>query len=52
MGQYRPDFDVDARYSNGKAKYANIDRRPYRRELATARAAAEAAGLWRFDSRW
>ena len=33
MGQYRPDFDVDARYSNGKAKYANIDRRPYRREL-------------------
>ena len=52
MDQYRPDFEVNARYSNGKARYADIERRPHRRELAAARAAAEAVGLWRFDARW
>ncbi len=52
MDQYRPDHDVHARYSNGEAKYADIDRRPRRRELAAAHAAAGAAGLWRFDERW
>jgi len=51
MSQYRPHFEVDARYSNGRTKYADIDLRPSRREMAAARAAAEAAGLWRFDAR-
>ncbi len=47
MGQYRPDHRVA-----GSERYAEIDRRPRRTELSAARAAARAAGLWRFDERW
>ena len=44
MDQYHPDYRVGA-----QARYAAVDRRPTRRELEAAEAAAEAAGLWRFD---
>ncbi len=46
MGQYRPAHRVP-----GSTRYADIDRRPQHDELRQARAAAEAAGLWRFDER-
>ena len=47
MGQYRPDHRVP-----GAARYADIDRRPKRSEVAAALANARHAGLWRFDERW
>jgi len=43
MGQYRPAHKVE-----GRESYVDIDRRPSPEELAEVRAAAEAAGLWRF----
>jgi putative pyruvate formate lyase activating enzyme len=52
MGQYRPEYEVGQVARNGGAKYAEIDRRPARDELAQARQAAREAGLWRFDERW
>ncbi len=47
MGQYRPEHRVP-----GTERYADIDRRPNREEMAAAFEAARAAGLWRFDKRW
>ena len=44
MGQYRPAFRVVA-----ASRYRDIDRRPTTKEVAAVRAAAVAAGLWRFD---
>jgi putative pyruvate formate lyase activating enzyme len=46
MGQYRPDHRVP-----GSERYADIDRRPRRDEMAAARAAAGRAGLRRLDGR-
>ncbi len=40
MDQYRPDYHAN--------RYAPLDRRPTRREVEEARAAARAEGLWRF----
>jgi hypothetical protein len=37
---------------DGGTKYADIDRRPERAEIAAAFDAARRAGLWRFDERW
>ena len=51
MGQYRPAYEAHGRSAEGKAKYADIDRRPRPQEMVAARAAAEQAGLWRFDER-
>ena len=51
MGQYRPDYEVGRLARNGLPQYAEIDRTPSRQELSDARAAARAAGLWRFDAR-
>lgn len=47
MGQYRPEHRVV-----GSERYADIDRRPSAAEVAAVKAAARAAGLWRFDERW
>jgi putative pyruvate formate lyase activating enzyme len=52
MGQYRPDYEVGQLAADGSRKYADIARRPTADEIAAARAAARAAGLWRFDERW
>jgi putative pyruvate formate lyase activating enzyme len=46
MGQYRPEHRVAA-----GDRYADIDRRPTTGEVEAVRAAARAAGLWRFDER-
>jgi putative pyruvate formate lyase activating enzyme len=46
MGQYRPEHRVP-----GRARYADIDRRPHPREIAAAYDAAHAVGLWRCDER-
>jgi len=43
MDQYRPEHRVP-----GTERYADIDRRPDRQEMAAARD----AGLWRLDERW
>ena len=51
MGQYRPEYEVGSIARDGSRRYAEIDRRPTRRELDDAYAAARAAGLWRFDER-
>ncbi len=51
MGQYRPDYEVGQIARDGRPKYAGIDRKPTRRELEDAYAAAREAGLWRFDTR-
>jgi putative pyruvate formate lyase activating enzyme len=51
MGQYRPDYCVTQVASDGKAKYADINRRPLPEELRAAYDAAREAGLWRFDVR-
>jgi len=51
MGQYRPDYQVGQLARAGRPQYAEIDRRPTPDELAAARAAARAAGLWRLDVR-
>jgi putative pyruvate formate lyase activating enzyme len=47
MGQYRPEHRVP-----GAERYADIDRRPVREEMAAALKTAREAGLWRFDERW
>ena len=52
MDQYRPTYEVGATYKDGSQKYRDIGRRPDSQELANARAAARAAGLWRIDERW
>ncbi|MBI4559750.1 MAG: radical SAM protein [Candidatus Hydrogenedentes bacterium] len=52
MGQYRPEYQVDKADSEGRKKYADINRRPRRDELAGAIEAAHSAGLWRLDERW
>jgi putative pyruvate formate lyase activating enzyme len=44
MGQYRPEHKVP-----GNDRYVDIGRRPTRREMVEANAAARLAGLWRFD---
>ncbi len=46
MAQYRPMHRVA-----GNERYAAIDRRPRRDEIAAAYDAARTAGLWRFDER-
>jgi putative pyruvate formate lyase activating enzyme len=46
MGQYRPEHRV-----LGAVRYADIDRRPDREEMAAALETARDAGLWRFDER-
>ena len=52
MGQYRPEYQVRGHGVKARPdKYADIDRRPYRAELAAAYEAAREAGLWRFDER-
>ena len=51
MGQYRPEYEVGKIGRDGRAKYAEIDRRPTRQEWQDACAAARDAGLWRFDER-
>ena len=51
MAQYRPAYEADGRSALASPKYADIDREPTAREILAARAAAEAAGLWRFDER-
>jgi len=54
MGQYRPAHRVGRRWvtagSKARTRYREIDRTPYRGEIADAYAAARAAGLWRFDA--
>ena len=49
MSQYRPDYQVG--YNDKKAKYQEINRRPYQQELQAARQAAYQAGLTRLDKR-
>jgi putative pyruvate formate lyase activating enzyme len=51
MAQYHPSYEVGRRGRDGNGKYAEIDRRLRREELAAAHAAATQAGLWRFDWR-
>jgi putative pyruvate formate lyase activating enzyme len=51
MGQYRPDHRVGVPTPREPRPFAEVDRRPHDAELASARAAARAAGLWRFDER-
>jgi putative pyruvate formate lyase activating enzyme len=51
MGQYRPEYEVGQPARDGRPRHAEIDRRPTRRELADATAAARDAGLWRLDAR-
>ncbi len=52
MDQYRPQYQVGDRRSDGTPKYPDIERRPAGEELRAARDAARAAGLWRIDERW
>ena len=52
MGQYRPDYRVGSMSRSAKRQYVDIGRGPYEKELAAARQAAAAAGLWRLDERW
>jgi putative pyruvate formate lyase activating enzyme len=51
MGQYHPGYEVGQIARDGSPRYAEINRRSTREELAAAYAAARDAGLWRFDSR-
>jgi putative pyruvate formate lyase activating enzyme len=50
MGQYRPENRVGGSDA-ASDRYTEIDRRPSPSELEGAYAAAQAAGLWRFDQR-
>ncbi len=52
MGQYRPGYRVGSVSRSAKRQYLDIGRGPYEKELAAARQAAAAAGLWRLDERW
>jgi len=47
MDQYYPAYRVET-----EEKFQEIRRRVTRRETEEALAAARAAGLWRFDTRW
>jgi len=47
MDQYYPAYRVET-----EEKFQEIKRRVTRREMGEAFAAARAAGLWRFDTRW
>ncbi len=51
MDQYRPVYEVGRIADDNTRKYADIDRQPSSAELAAARRAARAAGLWRLDER-
>lgn len=51
MAQYRPEHLVGQTDSAGRARYAEINRLPFRQEVDDAYAAARRAGLWRFDER-
>jgi uncharacterized Fe-S radical SAM superfamily protein PflX len=48
MGQYRPENHMGEMTADGAARFAEINRRPSRDELAEAHWAAREAGLWRF----
>ncbi|MBN2171006.1 MAG: radical SAM protein [Candidatus Krumholzibacteriota bacterium] len=48
MGQYRPAHRVGTPDGAGGRRFAELDRPPSASEMASARAAAAAAGLWRF----
>jgi putative pyruvate formate lyase activating enzyme len=52
MDQYRPEYQVGSASRSGRRQYVEIERRPSQRELASARAAADRAGLRRVDQRW
>ncbi len=52
MDQYRPKYQVGTASRSGQRQYVDIERRPYRQELVSARAAAHRAGLRRLDQRW
>ena len=52
MGQYRPEYEVGEIARQGGTKYAEIDHRPDKDEMADAYDVARKAGLWRFDERW
>ncbi len=49
MDQYRPAYEVGVLGVLGTELYSEINRRPTGNEIAAARQAACAAGLWRFD---
>ena len=51
MGQYRPEYKVGEIARDGRPGYVEIGRRPRPREMDAAFAAAQRAGLWRFDVR-
>jgi putative pyruvate formate lyase activating enzyme len=48
LTQYHPDHEVGQAEPGGGRKYAEINRRPDRNEVAAACQAAREAGLWRF----
>jgi len=53
MGQYRPEYEVGQIARDGLAvQYAEVNRRPERKEITQAVESARKAGLWRFDERW
>lgn len=52
MGQYRPEYKVGERLSDGRIRLADVARRPTDQELFQARRLALEAGLWRLDRRW
>lgn len=51
MGQYRPEYRVGEIARDGRPAYGEIGRKPRPREMEAALAAAQSAGLWRFDVR-
>jgi len=51
MAQYSPQHEVGTPGRTGEPRYAQIDRRPARDELARAYRSAREAGLWRLDER-
>ena len=51
MGQYQPQYQVGEIARDGQPRYASINRRPTRGEMAAARSAARSAGALRLDAR-
>jgi putative pyruvate formate lyase activating enzyme len=49
MGQYRPEYRVGLRESNGTIRHEEINRTPTGEEMSRALAAGRDAGLYRFD---
>jgi putative pyruvate formate lyase activating enzyme len=49
MDQYRPSYQVGTSDGQGDRHFVELNRRPTRRELRAAVAAARAAGLWRLE---